>query len=297
MSEHHLSPVPPLQEGDFADRQGWQRWIATLRRRVLASIADLSVSLSNGFAGSVSTSGQTSAVLTLEVAVSGMLKGAPPALVTATPGTDYMPNTTIDSANGLAGAVTVHDATSATVALRTTVTGMVKGNGTALSAAVPGTDYALPSKYAHFHDTTTQTAAAATRTAITFNTTILSNGFTIGSPASRIVASTTGLYRLHFSLQFDNPSGSSDNVTVWEVVNGTDLSYSGSLSEVPQKHGAVNGAICLSRTDLIQLTAGDYLELYWSTDTGNSSLMSYPVGAAPVHPASPGAVLTLQQIT
>jgi hypothetical protein len=50
-------------------------------------------------------------------------------------------NVVIATANGFAG--TVVDANNeATVTLKTTVTGIVKGNGTALSAAVSGTDYA-----------------------------------------------------------------------------------------------------------------------------------------------------------
>lgn len=50
---------------------------------------------------------------------------------------------TVATANGLAGAVsgTTQDAV---VTLRTSVTGLAKGNGTSFSAAVAGTDYAVP---------------------------------------------------------------------------------------------------------------------------------------------------------
>ena len=49
----------------------------------------------------------------------------------------------VATANGLAGTVNVLN-NVATLTLRTTVTGIVKGNGTALSAAISGTDYAPP---------------------------------------------------------------------------------------------------------------------------------------------------------
>ena len=52
-------------------------------------------------------------------------------------------NLIVSTANGFAGDVTVLN-NVATVTLRTTVTGIVKGNGTALSAAISGTDYAPP---------------------------------------------------------------------------------------------------------------------------------------------------------
>jgi hypothetical protein len=47
------------------------------------------------------------------------------------------------SANGLAGTVAT-DTTTPAITLSTSVTGVVKGNGTALSAAVAGTDYVAP---------------------------------------------------------------------------------------------------------------------------------------------------------
>jgi hypothetical protein len=52
-------------------------------------------------------------------------------------------NVVIATANGFAGDV-VDLNNEATVTLKTTVTGIVKGNGTALSSAVAGTDYAPP---------------------------------------------------------------------------------------------------------------------------------------------------------
>jgi hypothetical protein len=52
-------------------------------------------------------------------------------------------NVSVVSANGLAGTVANSTSTPA-ITLTTTVTGMVKGNGTALSAAVAGTDFAAP---------------------------------------------------------------------------------------------------------------------------------------------------------
>jgi hypothetical protein len=51
------------------------------------------------------------------------------------------------TANGLAGTVATPTTTPA-ITLTTTVTGVVKGNGTALSAAVAGTDYVAPGAYA-----------------------------------------------------------------------------------------------------------------------------------------------------
>ena len=61
-------------------------------------------------------------------------------------GTGTVTSVSVVSANGFSGSVT-DPTTSAAITLTTTVTGIAKGNGTALSAAVAGTDYVAPGAY------------------------------------------------------------------------------------------------------------------------------------------------------
>ena len=63
-----------------------------------------------------------------------------------TPGSGTVTDVSVVSANGLAGSVATSTSTPA-ITLRTTVTGMLKGNGTTISAAVAGSDYADGSSY------------------------------------------------------------------------------------------------------------------------------------------------------
>jgi len=67
------------------------------------------------------------------------------------------------SANGFAGTVATATTTPA-ITLSTSVTGMVKGNGTALSAAVAATDYVAPSAYASANGLTMATSRLLGRT-------------------------------------------------------------------------------------------------------------------------------------
>ena len=67
------------------------------------------------------------------------------------------------TANGLAGTV-ADPSTTPAITLSTTVTGMVKGNGTALSAATAATDYVAPSAYASTNGLTMATARLLGRT-------------------------------------------------------------------------------------------------------------------------------------
>ena len=95
---------------------------------------------SNGFAGSIAYTTNTANV-TLSTTVTGIVKGDGTALSAATSGTDYSLPVLVSSANGFAGTV-VNGTSNATVTMKTTITGLLKGNGTAISAAISGTDYA-----------------------------------------------------------------------------------------------------------------------------------------------------------
>lgn len=137
------------------------------------TVTSVSVATSNGLAGTV-TNPSTTPELTLSTTVTGMVKGNGSSFSAATAGTDYQAPVTlttsgssgaatfigntlnipvyaassgtvtsvaVDSANGFAGTV-INSTTAAQISIETTISGLIKGNGTAISAAVAGTDYA-----------------------------------------------------------------------------------------------------------------------------------------------------------
>jgi hypothetical protein len=130
-----------------------------------------------------------------------------------------------------------------------------------------------------------------------------SNGIFVGGatantlPSSRIYVSYDGIYNLQFSLQLLNYSNSEDNVTVWLKKNGTDVPLTASVEQVNSKHGSNPGAVIMALNIFQQLSAGQYMELYWTSDTGNTVLGTYPPGTAPVHPASPSAIVTVSFVS
>jgi len=92
------------------------------------------------------------------------------------------------SANGLAGTVATAGTTPA-ITLSTTVNGLVKGNATALSAAVAGTDYMTPANVSAAYlplaggtlsGPGTLTTAGLTATTGTFSGAVTTGGFTVG---------------------------------------------------------------------------------------------------------------------
>jgi hypothetical protein len=118
------------------------------------TVTNLTGVAANGFTWSIATPTTTPAI-TLGVSTVGLLKGTGIALTAAVAGTDYaLPNAnTTGTAGNVTGTVAVANGGTGT----TTLTGLVKGNGIgAMTAAVAGTDYALPNA------NTTGTAANVT---------------------------------------------------------------------------------------------------------------------------------------
>lgn len=157
-------------------------------------------------------------------------------------------------------------------------------------------NYFVSLPYGTFYDTTTQTAAANTPKAITFNTSADLRHTYIGTPSSRIVFDADGLTTVTFSIQFVNSSASEDDVYVWLRKNGADVPYTASTVTVPKKHGASDGAILMTVNFHETYGPDDYLELYWLTINGTSSIATIPASVSPARPASPGVVLTVSQI-
>jgi hypothetical protein len=148
-------------------------------------------------------------------------------------------------------------------------------------------------KEGSFHDTTNQTASANTPTAITYNTTETSYGISIGSPSSRIVIDTAGIYNVQWSIQFANANASIDDVVVWMKVNGTDVANSASWVSVTGKHAGVNGTGLMALNLFYTFAANDYFQLYWMSLGGNASLNTIAASTSPAYPASPSVIVTV----
>jgi hypothetical protein len=89
--------------------------------------------------------------------------GAGSITISSTAGTGTVTSVSVVSANGFAGTVATATTTPA-ITLSTSVTGLIKGNGTALSAAVAATDYVAPSAYASANGLTMSTSRLLGRT-------------------------------------------------------------------------------------------------------------------------------------
>jgi len=150
--------------------------------------------------------------------------------------------------------------------------------------------------YGAFQSGVDQTATVNTATAMTFNVTDYSNDVSVVSN-SKITVINSGIYNLQWSGQFENADTQLHDASVWIRVNGTDVVGSNGLISVPNKHGGVNGHTIAAWNYFVQLNAGDYVELWWSTDDTQVSLQYYAAGTSPTRPTTASVIATLSFVS
>lgn len=145
--------------------------------------------------------------------------------------------------------------------------------------------------YGTFSSNTDQTLAAVnTGTAITYSTTEISNGVTIGSPTSRLVASEAGFYQVAVSLQITSSSASAKNVYFWLDKNGTAVADTTRVVTL----SANSQFFPFSTVYDVSLQASDYIRVMWASDSTDVTLEA--LAASAFAPAAPSALVSVTQI-
>tara|TARA_R110000772_G_C13200224_1_gene429959 strand:- start:35 stop:685 length:651 start_codon:yes stop_codon:yes gene_type:complete len=149
----------------------------------------------------------------------------------------------------------------------------------------------LANGVAHLEITSDVTAASSnTAYPLTFSIMAGSVGVTLGTPASRIVFTEGGAYTLSFTAQTHSSSASTVNFWFWPRLNGVDVVDSAMQNTLHQN----NATMIMSRTQIFNVNAGDYLEAYWAVDNTNGSLQHHAANA--FAPATPAATLAISRV-
>ena len=137
---------------------------------------------------------------------------------------------------------------------------------------------------------TDQTAATInTAYTLTFTPT-LAAGIANGTPASRLVISEGGQFFVSFNAQIASSSGSTLTFWFWFRINGVDVAHSSMENSLHQN----NATFVTSRSTILQLAAGDYLEMMWAVDSTSGTLEAHPATAfAPTNPAATVSIVRL----
>jgi len=175
----------------------------------------------------------------------------------------------------------------------TTGFGIVKPgtNLTVLNGVLNVTPIALLDQ-AYFYSTVTQTNPVInTENICTFNNAAVNVGITLVG-GTDITVSKTANYNLQFTAQVDKTDAGDDLIDFWIKRNGVNYPDTNSESVVI---GAV-GVLVASWNFTLALTAGDSIQIAWSSADIAMRLLTEPIQAAPVRPATPSVRLTIIQI-
>lgn len=128
------------------------------------------------------------------------------------------------SANGFAGTVATATSTPA-ITLSTSITGLLKGNGTAISAASAGTDYVAPGS-SNTYNSTQSFLGSTSQPAV-----ILQNGVEVVDVVGTAPASVQTFYIASGSLQYYTPSAANNWTINFTWSAGTTINAAMSSSE------------------------------------------------------------------
>lgn len=143
-----------------------------------------------------------------------------------------------------------------------------------------------------FFDTTQHTLALAdTGYPITFNQTYLHNAVDLNSTdTSKIEISISGVYNFQFSGSLKSTNASTKHVWIWLVRSGTAIGYSAK----PYTLADNDQFLPVSWNFNIDMTAGQYLQVYWAADDTNVTMETE--AATTPHPGIPSAVMAVNFI-
>jgi hypothetical protein len=137
-----------------------------------------------------------------------------------------------------------------------------------------------------FYSTTDQTAAVAnTGYPVEFEITYLGSGVSVVSD-TRITVTAAGIYSFQVTLQTEHSDASTVTLWTWINKNGADVPYGGQATSIKG-----SGAQTTHWNFSIDLTAGQYIEMYWATSSTALSLQS--TAATAPHPGIPAAVVAV----
>jgi hypothetical protein len=156
----------------------------------------------------------------------------------------------------------------------------------------------LNTPHGAFHDSTDQVAASTTvATAVTFNTTDISNGVTL-SNSSRLNVADSGVFNIQFSIQLKNTTNDSHDVDIWFRKNGTNVDNSNSRYHPPARKSTGDPSHMIAALNFfIELDAGDYVEIVYKVGNVNVTLEHFDASSTPTRPAVPSAIATVSFVS
>lgn len=238
-----------------------------------------------------------------KVAASDIAASASNVRTVATGGTGATTLTGVVKGNGTsaftAGTVSLTTEVSGTLPVAsggtgaTTLTGYVKGSGTSAMTASATIPFADLAGRAYAQPLSLQDQTGNVSAATAITFDADLTGTGVSVVASTQVTFTAaGTYMLAPSIQFANSASSDYDVTVWFRKNGTNIANSATIITIPK--AGDGGAAVLSLSLFETVTAGQYIEVMWLPE--NVAVTVEYTAAGAIAPAIPSVILPVMRI-
>jgi hypothetical protein len=175
----------------------------------------------------------------------------------------------------------------------TTLTGYVKGNGTSAMTAAATVPFADLAGRAF-----AQPSSTADQTGNVSAATAMTFNTDLTGTGISVVASTqitftaAGTYMIAPSIQFANSAAADYTATIWFRKNGTNIANSATIISVPK--AADGGATVFSSSFFDTVTAGQYIEIMWLPSNVAVTVEHFAAGA--IAPAIPSILCPAMRI-
>lgn len=146
--------------------------------------------------------------------------------------------------------------------------------------------------YGTFTTSANQTVSAANTATVVNSSWVAQDVNKTYLSGSRIYVEETGDYFFMFSAVFTKSNASSTSADLWIRKNGVDVPDSNTRILVAGN----NGETVMVANFILDLNAGDYIELVFSSPDANTKLTYYSASSSPTRPAVPGVIATLNLI-
>lgn len=162
--------------------------------------------------------------------------------------------------------------------------------------STPNAINALVTNHGSFYSLNDQSVVANTATVVTTENTAFAQEISCVDD-SKFTFNKPGVYNLQFSFQLANSATQIRTASFWVRLNGSDYPASNTEIDVPGSHGGNPGKIVAAWNIMGVATApGDYIQLVWSATNASVTIEHIPAQVSPTRPATPSAIITLQQV-
>jgi hypothetical protein len=151
--------------------------------------------------------------------------------------------------------------------------------------------------YGAFSDFTSQTATVNTATVMALSTTDFSNAVSLQT-GSKITVEYAGIYNLQFSVQVQNAGNAPYDIFIWLKQNNTDITGSTGKVGLPARKNPGDPFHDIKGWNyFLNMNAGDYVQIYWSTTNVDVTIETYAASGTPTKPSTASVVATLSFVS